>query len=90
MSQASIGPVFPNLDYQPAAPASEDSPVKSRWGFLRLLNMKWLASWRCLARFEGACDREQVEYIGPLGRLHAEDVRWDLIGASGTGRRYRI
>ncbi len=39
---------------------------------------------------DGATDQELVRLTGPLGRLGAEDVRWDLIGSAHTGRRHRI
>jgi hypothetical protein len=39
---------------------------------------------------DGASDGELLGQIGPLGRLNAEDVRWDVMGAANSGRRYRI
>ncbi len=89
MSQVSITSQRANLD-QTAAPVSEDSPLGTGRGFLKLLHVRKLMGWRDPARYEGAGDREQRQFSGPLGKLQAEDVRWDLIGASGTGRRYRI
>jgi hypothetical protein len=39
---------------------------------------------------DGASDGELLRQISPLGRLKAEDVRWDVMGAASSGRRYRI
>ncbi|MGH2533098.1 MAG: hypothetical protein ACRDJW_12440 [Thermomicrobiales bacterium] len=60
----------------------------------RLLHrMRAAGIMRChdpLKAADCASDKELHRLAGPLGRLHVEDVRWDLIGAAHGGQRHRI
>jgi hypothetical protein len=82
--QTRTEPTTPN----PAGRWQRIQPARRR--LARLSIGKLLRAVDSPAASKGATDHELVRLIGPLGHLKAEDVRWDMIGAAHTGRRYRI
>jgi hypothetical protein len=60
-----------------------------------LLVVRWRRAgiWRnydTREAFAGACDAEVRQLTAPDARLDANAVRWDVIGATTSGRRCRI